>query len=467
MTSPSIKIIKEESELQIQFKLDDLDKYFSRSANPSRYTDHFGPGLRFGSYSFVDNNEPRQLGLYLYTSKEYPAMAIHFAVTARSLTGELFFTKSMSYTFKSGEAIGWSKFLNMETYETTPIMKDENALVLHATVKFSPLYPIVSKSTLSVLHHTIVGKEPTDIRYVVYSSRNKSGRLSHPRVLFGTKDALTQKCSTLEDILETGLPQLSGSLLGASERPRRTAYTLYRDDDSDFEDDDDMDSDEVDSRTSVERAAASSSRLPLLDRIGNETNAVKPEPNSPSSLPTATQADLPSYGGKTIVILGAAAHTWEAILYWLLTGAIVFAPLTSEGRTSRNTAIEQSRLANPDRPSPVSCKSVYRIADALKLESLKAQTLDHLGRRLSMNTYLDELFSDFTSRYEEVKKMEMLAVIKHWDQIKGSTALRTKMINIATGKLPHAGSVMADLLMKASVKDEEDATQPSRKRSLE
>lgn len=201
MASSNIKIIREESELAIQFKLDDLDAYFSRSslANQSRFTDYFGPGLRFGSYSFIENNGPRQLGVYLYTSKEYPSLSIYFSVTAKSLTGELFFTKCMSYTFKSGEAIGWSKFLNLETYQASRVMKEENTLVLEATLKFTPMYPIVSKPTLSVLHHTIVGKDSTDIRFVVYSRRGKIGKLSDPRALFGTQDALAQMGSVYED----------------------------------------------------------------------------------------------------------------------------------------------------------------------------------------------------------------------------------------------------------------------------
>lgn len=200
MSNSSIKIVREESELQIHFQLDDLDTYFNRTANPNRYTDYFGPGLRFGSYSFGDNSgDPRQLGLYLYTSKQYPALSIQFAVAVRSLAGELLFTKTMSYAFKSGEAIGWSRFLNMETYQSTRAMKDDNALALHATLKFTPIYPVVSHSTLAVLHNTVIGKRPTDIRYVVYTSRSKDGRLGRPRVLRGTKAALTQKNPALED----------------------------------------------------------------------------------------------------------------------------------------------------------------------------------------------------------------------------------------------------------------------------
>jgi hypothetical protein len=71
-------------------------------------------------------------------------------------------------------------------------------------------------------------------------------------------------------------------------------------------------------------------------------------------------------------------------------------------------------------------------------------------------------------RYEEVRKLEMLAVIKHWDQIKGSASLPTKMVDIAAGKLPHAGSIMADLLMRASVTETEDKTpQLSRKHPMD
>ena len=58
-------------------------------------------------------------------------------------------------------------------------------------------------------------------------------------------------------------------------------------------------------------------------------------------------------------------NSWEAILYWLYTGVIVFAPLSSAGRAARTAAVAQHAAAHPDRPRPVSCKSVYRIADAV------------------------------------------------------------------------------------------------------
>ena len=52
----------------------------------------------------------------------------------------------------------------------------------------------------------------------------------------------------------------------------------------------------------------------------------------------------------------------------------------------------------------------------------------------------------------------MLAVVKHWDDIKGSETLKKKMQDIVSGKLPHAGAILADLLLRASIKEEVSAS---------
>lgn len=54
-------------------------------------------------------------------------------------------------------------------------------------------------------------------------------------------------------------------------------------------------------------------------------------------------------------------------------------------------------------------------------------------------------------RYDDVRRTEMLGVIKNWDALKGSDALKAKMMDVAGGKLPHAGPVLADLLLRTSV----------------
>ena len=117
----------------------------------------------------------------------------------------------------------------------------------------------------------------------------------------------------------------------------------------------------------------------------------------------------------------------------------------------------------------------------LNLETLKKRALDHLTAQLTMQTYLHELFCPFTSkcafpllssplvsvplclakhdyyRYEEVRKLELLAVIKHWDELKGSEALKEKMVDVVSGKLPHASQILADLLLRTSIVKPDEA----------
>lgn len=56
-----------------------------------------------------------------------------------------------------------------------------------------------------------------------------------------------------------------------------------------------------------------------------------------------------------------------------------------------------------------------------------------------------------------MRKVQLLAVIKHWDALKGSAALKEKMQDVVRGRLPHAGALLADLLMRTSIKESLDA----------
>ena len=54
---------------------------------------------------------------------------------------------------------------------------------------------------------------------------------------------------------------------------------------------------------------------------------------------------------------------WEALLFYVYTGKIAFAPLRSEGTEERMSAIKQHEHDHPHQPPLVSPKSVYRLAD--------------------------------------------------------------------------------------------------------
>lgn len=196
MSSQVLKIQRIESELSVHFQIDHLLSHFQQSG--TRMTETFGPGLKFGSYSLsltdATGTAMRYIGLYLFTSNEYPPMDISWTINARSRSGWLYSVTSMFHSFKSGEAIGWSKFMNIETLQNNDVMKAEDTLVLQATLKFAPMFPVVQKCTLDTVHHSLRGSYPPHVRLIAYSRRDNAGKLSYPRALFSVLDK-TPKCS--------------------------------------------------------------------------------------------------------------------------------------------------------------------------------------------------------------------------------------------------------------------------------
>ncbi|KAF7791218.1 hypothetical protein EIP86_002232 [Pleurotus ostreatoroseus] len=96
------------------------------------------------------------------------------------------------------------------------------------------------------------------------------------------------------------------------------------------------------------------------------------------------------------VVVGAASTTWEAFLFYLHTGVLEFAPLSSTGGKKRTAYIKQA--LTPDRPRPCSPKSMYRLADIMKLDDLKQLCLNEIRDQLSVRNILTELLSTFTSK---------------------------------------------------------------------
>ncbi len=243
---------------------------------------------------------------------------------------------------------------------------------------------------------------------------------------------------------DVGLPPCIASVvLGDMELPRPHAFTSYRDDVSDFEFD--PHGDEFVDHEMHEIEDENSSM-----QTDDTAVEVKSEPRNLSrylSIPTFVQRYMTEIyrclasgptemfrkdGGSTrrrcshvrsrmsmttVRLFKCICITrWESVLYWLYTGVIAFAPLSSAGKQKRDEFIQEYLTANPGRPIPTSCKSIYRLADdvsqnarlrkkivnksipQLNLGSLKRRALQHLESQLTAETNLHELFSDFTSK---------------------------------------------------------------------
>jgi hypothetical protein len=66
---------------------------------------------------------------------------------------------------------------------------------------------------------------------------------------------------------------------------------------------------------------------------------------------------------------------------------------------------EPEEDGSPVGPRPVSAKAVYRLADKLDLPALKLRAFQHISSGLTAQNIPAEVFSRFSSTFEDVRKV--------------------------------------------------------------
>ncbi|GAA5877611.1 hypothetical protein JCM1840_005857 [Sporobolomyces johnsonii] len=128
---------------------------------------------------------------------------------------------------------------------------------------------------------------------------------------------------------------------------------------------------------------------------------------------------------KTVTIVDTAYTTYFAVLVWLATGYIRFAPLRSKFR-SDDKGVKQARAAELDKmvsesdprlPPPASPKSVYRLAHFLELPELLQLALDSFKSHLSPANVAYELYGDVSCSYEAVRDVALEFAVDKWKEV--------------------------------------------------
>ncbi|KAG2750742.1 hypothetical protein P692DRAFT_20402620 [Suillus brevipes Sb2] len=143
-------------------------------------------------------------------------------------------------------------------------------------------------------------------------------------------------------------------------------------------------------------------------------------------------------GSRVVLVKGVAWKTWNAFIYYCYTGIVNFTNLRSQ-----STPDEQSRLE--DGPPHCSPKSMYQLAKKLNNEPLSRLALKAIETRLSAANILDEAFSEFTSRHDAIKEMEIALLLQYKSTPAVSHGLPAKIQAVAMGNLPHAASALTVL----------------------
>lgn len=162
---------------------------------------------------------------------------------------------------------------------------------------------------------------------------------------------------------------------------------------------------------------------------------------------------LPHLPHKQVVITDAAFTTYQAILVWMSSRYIRFAPLRSSN-TGNAGEVSKSRLqdvikmveTDPKTALPASPKSVYRLAHLLELNDLQEIALNNFRSQLTAHNAATELFSDVASAYPALRDIVLNFALENWNDVRVSSAWKKMKLGADARVLPTGAAYTAMLL---------------------
>ncbi|GAA6052087.1 hypothetical protein NBRC10513_002660 [Rhodotorula toruloides] len=156
---------------------------------------------------------------------------------------------------------------------------------------------------------------------------------------------------------------------------------------------------------------------------------------------------------KEIKITKTAFTTYRAVLAYLRTGFIAFAPLSSTfpadadaAKPTRASRIEAAVSSDPSLPYPVSPKSTFRLAHLLELDELQHFCLANFSKQLTVDCAPYELFSDTSICYDAWRKVVLDFIVDNWDAVTSSASWKTETAKVRRDEIQGAAPIMLELL---------------------
>lgn len=408
-----------------------------------------------------------------------------------------------SFSYKTANW-GWAQFARRDAvyYQSTPV-KAQDAFVIICTITSSPANPrpiptLPRQPVPKVLLDTvgallddplysdvqfIIPRRHQDFRYArrIWASRRMLERAEYFETMFNSSFAETLEGTTATPkSASRGLTSPGGTDSGT---------IMHEFEDSDDEDDDVFDTSSISSEqdlpptTSTNLEASSiyvvDSPTEHADRKRAEEAVCSTSSHSQMSPRSMTHRPLDSFHGSskmTVVVRDIAYTTYRAMLYYLYTDSIVFAPLSSsfmgnnsgtaraasssvvslpstppegsgqvpgakrvaqqDSASTRSEWISDWMKNNPGRPAPCSAKAAYRVADRLDLGELKERAAQHIFKSLTVDNIALEVFSPFAAAFDEIRKVEIDFFLTHWQEIRASESMRDVWQQIRNGRHP-------------------------------
>ncbi|KAL8278977.1 hypothetical protein RQP46_008646 [Phenoliferia psychrophenolica] len=135
----------------------------------------------------------------------------------------------------------------------------------------------------------------------------------------------------------------------------------------------------------------------------------------------------------TIRIEETAYITYHAVLFWIMTNVIDFAPLRSTLAADAERDPISSDPMDPSLPIPASPKSIYRLAHLLEIPELQSLALQSIKAQITVENVLDELFCETSGLYDEVLDMLVAVTEISWHSVYPAVLSKLKTLTVKTG----------------------------------
>lgn len=315
-----------------------------------------------------------------------------------------------------------------------------------------------------------------DTKFWVSSKRNsRTGRVGEPQALF-VNGHVVRSVSRLGALLDKKETKVNlRNKFPVDRKPYTTDYDYDADSDLDEDECWDLSESECTAQPVPENPKGKSGESDSSTLVGSPLDAKSRKSSDIISVSDVdsllsdsaeTKAEVKEVGtppihvGTVVVVEDVAFVTFQALLRYLYTNEIEFAPWGSAERRKARAREETTEPCEPPKPSP---KSVYRLADKYEIPGLKKLALEQIKRDISKCDIVEEAFSKFTSRYPELRELELehLALTLTRDSGPTLNALKEKIKAYTSGQLSHAEDILPALyeLMRKDKPFEETQTQ--------
>lgn len=401
----------------------------------------------------------------------------------------------LSFSHKTGNW-GWASFVRRDTvYYNQPAIVLADAFVITCSITGPPHAPPPPRSLMLGTGALLDDEDYSDVTFV----------LPRGRTVCAMKKLLSRRAAYFESMFNSGFSEALPRSTETDVSDEQVAEELV--DDSDYEDDEDgIEEPEPSNADDASDPPPAPNQPPKVsatldddedsDDFGShyEPSVEREQHVPPPATPLPTNPSVePRRPIARVTVRDAAYSTYRALLYYLYTDIIMFAPLSSSFTGSQpasaSTSISasapslssnapagpgsgstiepasrrewiaawcQQHPARSSEAGPCSAKSMYRLADKLHLPDLKARAFAHIISSLTVHNIVDEVFGAFSATFAEVRKVEVAFFLAHWGEIRASAGMRAVWPAIRQGRHPGFEQVWPTIVMSLEFSPNKD-----------